>query len=173
MKLNKTAALAVAGLAALTMFMGACESGYSDTPEATRTRVTTPRPRSERTPAVTESPATAVATAQPALSTPSTTAVPAPSTQLNLVASSVRFEQPALIAPAGIITIAFDNRDEGVPHNVHIFAGTSASGADVGSTEIQTGAVQQTLALGDLVAGSYFFQCDVHPSQMMGTLTVS
>jgi plastocyanin len=85
----------------------------------------------------------------------------------------VRFALPALSAPAGIVTIEFDNRDQGIRHNVHFFRGGDASGTSIGSTEIQAGAIQQTLALGELPAGAYFYQCDVHSSQMRGTLTVS
>jgi plastocyanin len=67
----------------------------------------------------------------------------------------------------------FENRDEGIPHNVHFFSGADASGEDLAATAIEAGAGGQTLALGDLAPGAYFYQCDVHPSQMTGTLTVS
>jgi plastocyanin len=115
--------------------------------------------------------ASPTAVAAPA-STP-TASAPAPAAQLTVVAASVRFLQSSLTAPVGLVTITFDNRDEGISHNLHVFSGSDAFGAEIGSTEIRAGAVQQTLALGELAAGTYFYQCDVHPSRMMGTLTVS
>ena len=160
MNINKAAASATFALTALALIAGACGgSGYGDAADQT----------AEPTLAAAPS-ATAEATVEAA---PSSTAVAAPATRLTLVASSVRFEQTSLTAPAGAVTIAFDNRDEGIPHNVHVFGGGDASGRSIASTEIETGAAQQMLELGELAAGAYFYQCDVHPSQMIGTLTVS
>jgi len=40
-------------------------------------------------------------------------------------------------------------------------------------TEVTPGPVEQTLSLGQLAAGQYFYKCDVHPEAMSGMLTVS
>ena len=170
MKMGKTGARGTAVLAALVLFVSACGgSGYGDTLEPTAPRAPTERPTNAPTLAAPPS-----ATAEPTMgAAPNETVTAAPSAQLTLVASGVRFEQASLTAPAGMVTIEFANRDQGIPHNVHVFKGGDASGTSIASTEIQAGAVQQTLALGELPAGVYFFRCDVHPSQMMGTLTVS
>ena len=87
---------------------------------------------------------------------------------MSLVAESLRFLPVSLSAPAGGVTIAFNNRDSGVAHNIHIFSG----GTSIGSTEPATGQTAQTLALGTLAAGAYPFVCDVHPQAMHGVLTV-
>jgi plastocyanin len=156
MKFNKLGAAAMIVFAALPLVVGACggygDDGYGGTPDPANTRPAAASPTIE-----------------------ATSAAPAPATpaELTLVAASVQFDQRSLVAPAGPVTIAFANRDQGIPHNVHVFMGPDASGATVGSTEIEAGAAQQTLVLGDLAAGSYFYQCDVHPSQMMGTLTIA
>lgn len=171
MSTSNAATLAVAAIAALAILFGACGgTDYGDAaetsspaPPAAVTAVRTVEPTSAPTSVVTDAPAP----------TANATDAPAQPSEVTLVASSVRFEQRSLAAPAGEVTIAFDNRDQGVSHNVHVFRGNDASGDDVGSTEIETGAIRQTLALGDLAAGSYFYQCDVHPSQMTGTLTIS
>jgi uncharacterized membrane protein/plastocyanin len=79
------------------------------------------------------------------------------------------FSTARLTTPAGEpFELAFDNGDDGVPHNVAIYVDAAAD---------------QPLFVGDLVdgpttvvyevpaldPGSYFFRCDVHP-QMNGTL---
>ena len=167
MRGNKAVVFTAAVLAAVGLLISACGSaGYSDTPEQTAVVAAKATPTAEPTTATTNS------TPEPTVSaSPTTTA--APPTRLMIVAEAVRFAPPSLTATAGLVTIAFDNRDQGIPHNVHFFRGGDASGTSIASTEIQGGAVQQTLALGELQAGAYFYQCDVHPSQMMGTLTVS
>lgn len=81
------------------------------------------------------------------------------------------FEQTAPTAAAGAITIIFDNRDDGVPHNVHFHKGAKVSGSSVATTDLESGPVEQTLQL-DLAAGEYYYQCDAHPATMQGILTV-
>jgi plastocyanin len=102
--------------------------------------------------------------------TPSGPAVAA--TELKLIAKNIQFDSAALTGAAGKeLTVTLDNQDSGVPHNVHFFKGTDNTGDSVGATEIATGPIVQTLKLGPLDAGSYYYQCDVHPT-MLGTLTV-
>jgi len=173
MRTSNAATLAVAVLAAIALLIGAC--GGTDYGDAAETSSPAPPPARTTEPtsvATAELAPTSVTTAAPA-PTSDATAAPAQPSAITLVASSVRFEQRSLAAPPGEVTIAFDNRDQGIPHNVHVFRGNDASGDDIGATEIETGAIRQTLALGGLAAGSYFYQCDVHPSQMTGTLTIS
>ena len=170
MTFKRVGVLAIGALTGLALFMGACGgyevAGDAATPEPTKTTLRSGSPTAEATSATTPTP-------PPAPATPTLPPAPATPAELTLVAESVQFKQRSLAASAGPVTIAFENHDNGIPHNVHVFVGGDASGASVGSTEIETGAVQQTLELGDLAPGSYFYQCDVHPSQMMGTLTVS
>lgn len=76
---------------------------------------------------------------------------------------------------ASPITIAFQNADPGVPHNVQIFAGTTASGtpefAPAGNALI-TGTATATYVVGALAPGTSTFDCFAHPATMVGTLTV-
>jgi plastocyanin len=85
--------------------------------------------------------------------------------------ATLKFDQEKLTASAGLATIVFDNQDSGVPHNVHVFEGSDAKGKSVGASALESGPVKQELQL-TLAAGSYFYQCDVHPTTMKGTLTV-
>jgi plastocyanin len=93
-------------------------------------------------------------------------------TVLELVAANILFDKDELEAPAGTITIEFDNRDGGIPHNVAVYEGEDATGESVGATELGVGPVQQTLTL-ELEPGTYFYQCDAHPATMSGILTVT
>ncbi len=104
------------------------------------------------------------------------TAVPTPAAnaqQITIVGENILFDKTAITANASApITITFDNKDAGVPHNIQFFNGNSNTAPSIGMTEIATGPVTQTLNLGTLKPGSYYYQCDVHPTTMYGTLTV-
>jgi plastocyanin len=93
-------------------------------------------------------------------------------TVLELVGANTLFDKDELEAPAGTVTIEFDNRDGGIPHNVAVYEGEDATDDSVGATELEVGPVQQTLTL-ELEPGTYFYQCDAHPSTMSGILTVT
>jgi plastocyanin/mono/diheme cytochrome c family protein len=107
--------------------------------------------------------------------TPSAPATPAANAQeLTLTAENISFDKSALTANAGQpITITFDNKDNGVPHNLEVFRGADATGEKIGGTDVAPGPVTQTLNLPALDAGTYFYHCVVHPTTMTGTLTVS
>jgi plastocyanin len=94
----------------------------------------------------------------------------APTTgDVTIKASGTAFSTPAISGPAGkAFTIAFDNEDQGIPHNVNI---KNADGSDAFKGEIVTGPVTKIYQVPALPAGTYPFVCDVHPN-MTGTLTV-
>ena len=91
---------------------------------------------------------------------------------IKLSAKDIKFDQTSLTATAGQpFTIQFTNEDT-VPHNVAIFEGTDATGKNVFRGSILPGGQSVTYDVPALAAGSYYFHCDVHPTQMFGTLTV-
>lgn len=92
--------------------------------------------------------------------------------ELEVVAKDVAFDSDCLASPASkAFTIAFDNRDPGVPHNVAIYTDSTASTPlFVGDTF--SGPDVVTYAVHALDGGTYFFRCDVHPAQMTGTFVV-
>jgi plastocyanin len=121
----------------------------------------------------------------PTLAQPSVTAQPTQSsggpppcepdgTTLAIAAQNSAFDKDCLAAPAGqAFTIDFTNDDAGVPHNVDIYdqqGGTHLGGA--APTEFFTGPGTTTYDVDALDAGTYFFQCDVHPTAMFGTFVV-
>jgi plastocyanin len=95
---------------------------------------------------------------------------------LDVVAQSIAFDPTCLIAPAGSpFTINFDNKDTGAAgtHNVDVYDKNPADGGtSLAALVPKPGPLQESLNVGALDAGSYYFQCDVHPLQMFGTLAV-
>jgi plastocyanin len=80
------------------------------------------------------------------------------------------FTEDELRAPAGEITIVFDNRDEGILHNIAIYPSQDDLATVLGSTELTEGPDVQELTI-ELEAGEYYYNCQVHPA-MDGTLIV-
>ncbi len=104
----------------------------------------------------------------------------APPTELHLSApvgaSTGGYAEPTLTAPADTpFTIAFQNDDEGIPHNVMIWSGTDLTADPVFAPEnnaLITGPESVTYEVDALPAGTYTFACFVHQATMKGTLTV-
>ena len=94
--------------------------------------------------------------------------VPAGATTLPLTAQGIKFDTDALTVPANqAFSIAFDNQDVGVPHDVSIKDGT---GSIVYKGETFPGIAKKTYDVSPLAAGAYTFFCSVH-ANMTGTLT--
>jgi plastocyanin len=70
-------------------------------------------------------------------------------------------------------SLAFDNQDPSVQHNVVIFEGEDTSAAPVFEGELVTGPQKFTYAVPGLPEGAYVFHCAVHPSTMTGTIDVA
>jgi hypothetical protein len=81
------------------------------------------------------------------------------------------FAETTLSAKANTpFTICWDNQDPSVPHNVDLY--DVQGGTSIAKGDILPGPVQELVDVAGLAAGTYFYQCDVHPTTMTGTLTV-
>lgn len=69
-------------------------------------------------------------------------------------------------------TLVMLNQDEGVPHNISIYADDTQREPSFAG-EIFVGVDRLRYELPALVAGRYVFVCDVHPTTMRGTLVAS
>lgn len=174
MKRATYAVLALVG----SLLLAACSGGTRPTSStAAMTGAPATSAPATGTPAATSSTAT---TAPPtaATSTSSSSAAPA---GLALTApanaASTGFAEKTLSAPADTpFTLTFDNQDPGIPHNVMIYAGSSATGTPVFAPEgnaLVTGPATETYEISALAGGTYTFNCYVHPATMVGTLTVA
>ena len=90
-------------------------------------------------------------------------------------ASAKGFDTKTLSFKAGTPTnLTFDNEEPSVQHNVVIFQGTSDTGPQVFTGALVTGPAKTTYRVPALAAGSsHYFHCEVHPTTMFGTITVS
>jgi hypothetical protein len=98
-------------------------------------------------------------------------------TTLALSAQNTSFDKACLaMTPDAAFSIDFTNNDAGVQHNVAIYnnaAATTLLGGATSATDVITGPNSTTYSVGALPVGTYFFRCDVHPTQMTGTFVVA
>lgn len=93
---------------------------------------------------------------------------------VSLVAKGLAFDPTKLTVPGGgQVTIQFDDQDAGTPHNVAVFRGADANAPVLFRGAIVTGPAKTSYTFAAPPPGTYYFHCDVHPTQMKGTLTVT
>ncbi|MDD3857301.1 MAG: cupredoxin domain-containing protein [Methanoculleus sp.] len=82
-----------------------------------------------------------------------------------VMAEDYSFSTETITVRAGVeVTIEFDNRDDGTPHNVSVYTDASANEA-IFIGDIITGPAGITYTFtAPETPGNYFFRCDVHPS---------
>ncbi len=103
---------------------------------------------------------------------PGTAAGGAP-TAITLTAQNIKFDKSTITVPAGSsVTITFTNNDNGVQHNFALYTDASASTAIYrGSLVTGPGTTKYTFTAPS-TPGTYYFRCDVHPTQMYGQFIV-
>jgi plastocyanin len=148
-------------LAFAIILIGACIAGCASTPG------TTPTP----TPTT-----TVTSTTVPSTTPPATTTSPSGggTVDIYLQAKNIAFNKSTISVPAGsTVNVHFDNEDQGVPHNFAVYTNSQATDKIFSGTII-TGVSQTTYTFtAPATPGDYFFRCDVHPSVMYGTFTVT
>jgi plastocyanin len=92
---------------------------------------------------------------------------------IQLVAKDIAFDKKTITVPAGAqVTIDFDNKDSGIPHNFSLYE-TSKAEKELFDGKIITGPSTITYTFtAPSTPGEYFFRCDVHPTVMTGTFVV-
>ncbi|MCE5338312.1 MAG: cupredoxin domain-containing protein [Methanomicrobiaceae archaeon] len=127
----------------------------------------------ETTAAGTETPA-ATATTVATVTTAATTAAAGGKTAtVDLTAENIKFDKSTITVPAGAaVTVNFNNKDSGVPHNFAVYTDSSAS-QNIFKGDTVTGPATTTYTFtAPATPGTYFFRCDVHPQQMTGDFIV-
>ena len=88
-----------------------------------------------------------------------------------LVAQGIAFDTDTLNLPADTATtLTFENKDANTPHNFAIYEDDTAT-TPLFQGDIVTGPATVEFKLPAIPAGTYYFQCDVHPT-MNGTVVV-
>jgi plastocyanin len=105
---------------------------------------------------------------------PTTQCTEASNGVVDIVAQGIAYDTNCMEAPANKpFTIAFDNKDTGIQHNVSVYPSATDLTSPIEQGEIITGPATADYKVPALKAGEYYFHCDVHPTQMNGTLRVS
>jgi plastocyanin len=92
--------------------------------------------------------------------------------ELTLVAQGIAFDTNCIEIPAGQkVTIHFDNKDSGTPHNLAVYPSADQTTDPLFRGDPVTGPDTVDYEVGPLDAGDVYFQCDIHPT-MNGTFRV-
>ena len=112
--------------------------------------------------------------ASPTAAGPAATGTPAAgATEITIVAAALGFNQGSFEVTAGQpFTITLDNQDD-VSHDLHIYIEQGGDSIAVTDPDRVSPGSKGTLTTTITEPGEYYFQCDFHPQQMNGTLTVN
>ena len=90
---------------------------------------------------------------------------------VTVTADELAFDAGTIEATAGeAFTITLDNADS-VPHNISVY--TEEGGEVIVEGEIIDGGETVTVEVPALDAGTYYFVCDLHPTDMNGAVVVN
>jgi plastocyanin len=92
--------------------------------------------------------------------------------ELTVTAEGLAFDTSCIEIPAGEkVTIHFDNKDAGTPHNIAVYPSDQELTNPMFQGEVVTGPKTVDYTVGPFDAGEFYFHCDVHPT-MNGTFKV-
>lgn len=93
---------------------------------------------------------------------------------VNIMAKNIAFNMSTITAPAGAqVTVNFNSQDSGIQHNIAFYTDSSAA-TTIYKGPITTGSNMTTFTFtAPSTPGTYFFRCDVHPTQMIGQFAVT
>jgi plastocyanin len=91
---------------------------------------------------------------------------------ITLSAKDLKFSAPCLVANAGEkFTIHFTNQED-MPHNVAVYTDSGKGTTIVKGDVVASAGQSKDYEVPAQDEGQYYFDCDIHPEQMNGTLYV-
>ena len=95
----------------------------------------------------------------------------APRTTATIVATDNTFDTTKFTVPADQpVTVTLQNKGQAI-HNWRVLTVKDAAGKDI-ATQLLPGGQSETITFTLAASGTYAFQCDTHPAEMKGSLTV-
>ena len=92
---------------------------------------------------------------------------------VDLVAENIAFDKSLITVPSGAhVTVNFVNRDSGVPHTFSVYETTAAQNVIFRGQAVTGLAKIKYNFDAPTDPGTYFFRCDIHPTQMTGQFIV-
>lgn len=91
----------------------------------------------------------------------------------SIVARDIEFDTSSIeLAPNTKTLIELRNRDAGIPHTFSVYT-EADQGVLLAGTGVVTGPTIAQVEIPELLAGTYYFRCDVHPETMRGEIHVA
>jgi len=110
--------------------------------------------------------------AAPTTTPPTTQCTKVSNGVVDILAQGIAFDTNCIETPASApFTIALDNKDSGVQHNVSVYPSASDLTEPIEQGETITGPATADYEVPALESGEYYFHCDVHPT-MSGQVVV-
>lgn len=98
----------------------------------------------------------------------------AKSVTISLSAQNIKFNQSSISVPAGAqVTVKFNNMDNGVQHTFSVYSSSAATNAIFKGQAITGPSTTTYTFTAPSTPGTYYFRCDVHPTQMFGDFIVT
>jgi plastocyanin len=143
-------------------------------PSPSVTVAPSPSPTAAPSPTATAapSPTSTAAPSASATAAPTASAAGSPVT-IDLIAQNIAFDKKTITVSAGAqVTMNFDNRDSGIPHNFALYTDSSAS-TPIFVGQIINGPATTTYTFtSPATPGTYYFRCDPHANIMNGQFIV-
>jgi plastocyanin len=96
------------------------------------------------------------------------------SATISISAKNLAFNMSTITVPAGAqVTVKFNNQDNGIPHTFSVYKDASASTTIFKGQQVTGPGTTTYTFTAPTTPGTYYFRCDVHPTQMNGQFIVT
>lgn len=115
--------------------------------------------------------ATAIASTPPVGTNVASSADADSRSSVHITVKDSAFDKTQVSADSGRTTITLRNEDAGVTHNIALYKSKNDRTSPLGSTSVSQGPDVQSMTL-QLDNGEYYFECQIHPTRLNGSLKV-